>query len=123
MPFITFFIGLAVYAFIRVLATGFYTVKPDERAVVSTFGKANRLPGAPAPEETLSDDERERYHYPSAQVIRPGGPYFKWPWQRVHKVSIATQVVEVTWDPTKDQDTIESVTTLPPESTVRSVTV
>lgn len=98
------------YAFIRVLATGFYTVKPDERAVVSTFGKADRLPGDSASDESLSDDERERYHYPGVQVIKPGGPYFKWPWQRVHKVSIATQAVPVTWDPTKEQDTIEAVT-------------
>ena len=58
MPFITFIIGLAIYAFLRVLVTGFYTVKPDERAVVTTFGKANRLPGKPAPDEVLSDDER-----------------------------------------------------------------
>ncbi len=110
MPFITLLVGLAIYAFFRVLVTGFYTVKPDERAVVTTFGKANRLPGKPAPDEILSDDERERYSYPNVEVIQPGGPYFKWPWQTVHKVSIATQAVPVTWDPTKDQDTIEAVT-------------
>ena len=52
----------------------------------------------------------ERYSYPNVEVIQPGGPYFKWPWQKVHKVSIATQAVPVTWDPTKDQDTIEAVT-------------
>ena len=29
--------------------------------------------------------------YPQVRVIPPGGPYFKWPWEHVHKVSIATQ--------------------------------
>jgi regulator of protease activity HflC (stomatin/prohibitin superfamily) len=32
-------------------------------------------------------------------VIPPGGPYFKWPWERVHKVSIATQTVNMAYDP------------------------
>jgi hypothetical protein len=32
-------------------------------------------------------------------VIMPGGPYFKWPWQRVYKVSIPTQTVNVAFDP------------------------
>jgi regulator of protease activity HflC (stomatin/prohibitin superfamily) len=43
-------------------------------------------------------------------VIGPGGPYFKWPWQKVHKVSISTQAVDLTWDPSKTQSTIEAVT-------------
>lgn len=110
MPVLFFLLGLALYVGIRVLAGGFYTVRPDERAVVTTFGKANRLPGQPVPDATLSEDERERYQYPPIEVIRPGGPYFKWPWQKVHKVSIATQSAPLTWDPTKMQDTIEAVT-------------
>jgi regulator of protease activity HflC (stomatin/prohibitin superfamily) len=32
-------------------------------------------------------------------VIPPGGPYFKWPWERVYKVSIATNTVNMAWDP------------------------
>ena len=43
-------------------------------------------------------------------MIGPGGPYFKWPWQGVHKVSVATQAVDLAWDPSKGQDTIEAVT-------------
>ena len=42
--------------------------------------------------------------------MAPGGPYFKWPWQEVHKVDVATQAVDLIWDPTKRQDTIEAVT-------------
>jgi regulator of protease activity HflC (stomatin/prohibitin superfamily) len=29
----------------------------------------------------------------------PGGPYFKWPWQKIYKVSIATQTVNMAFDP------------------------
>lgn len=110
---LSFLAGLAVYAFIRVLVTGFYIVRPDQRAVVTSFGRAERMPEGSI-EKTdspyLTADERERYQYPAVRVVRPGGPYFKWPWQAVHKVSIATQSVDLEWDPTKHQSTIEAVT-------------
>ncbi len=108
--------GFTVYAAIRVALTGFYIVRPDQRAVLTTFGRAERLAGD-TPAETgdpslsgLSEDERDRYRYPKVRVIGPGGPYFKWPWQKVHKVSIATQAVDLVWDPTKHQSTVEAVT-------------
>lgn len=103
------FLGLLVFFVFRVVLRGFYTVRPDERAVVTSFGAAQRLPGSAAVPQ-LSEDEQERYEYPQVQVIGPGGPYFKWPWQQVHKVSVATQAVSISWDPTKAQDTIEAVT-------------
>lgn len=107
--FVLFFIlGLFVYALIRVLITGFFIVRPAERAVLTTFGKAQRMPQAALPEG--DPDDGNRYDYPAIRVIRPGGPYFKWPWQKVSKVSVATEAVDLTWDPTKRQSTIESVT-------------
>ena len=36
-------------------------------------------------------------------MIPPGGPYFKWPWERVHKVSITTQTVNMAFDPERDR--------------------
>jgi regulator of protease activity HflC (stomatin/prohibitin superfamily) len=48
---------------------------------------------------SLSAGERERYSYPQVRVIPPGGPYFKWPWERVHKVSVATQTMNMATDP------------------------
>lgn len=105
-----FLAGLALYAVVRVLAGGFYTVRPDERAVLTTFGCVERLPGGMLEDASLSEDEKQRYQYPVIQVIKPGGPYFKWPWQKVHKVNVATQAVPLVWDPTKHQDTIEAVT-------------
>lgn len=111
MPIVTFLAGLTVYIVIRVLISGFYTVRPDERAVLTSFGRAVRAPLQQAePDPALSEDESKRYDYPAVRVIGPGGPYFKWPWQRVHKVSVATQAVDLVWDPTKAQETIEAVT-------------
>lgn len=115
----TFFIGLVmgvvVYSFFRCIVGGFYTVSPDQRAVVTSFGKAERLEAAIAPADGadpdgLSDEEHERYRYPQIRVVGPGGPYFKMPWQDVQKVSVATQAVDLSWDPSKAQDTIEAVT-------------
>lgn len=103
--------GVLAYVFIRCLIGGFYTVKPDERAVITSFGRARRLKeNASEDESTLSEEEAERYNFPSIEVVKPGGPYFRWPWQKVHKVNIATHSRDITWDPTKDQDTIEAVT-------------
>jgi regulator of protease activity HflC (stomatin/prohibitin superfamily) len=47
----------------------------------------------------LSEDQKTRYAYPQVRVIMPGGPYFKWPWERVYKTSIATGTVNMAWDP------------------------
>ena len=110
MSFFAFAAGLVIYLVIRVFLRGFFTVRPDERAVKTSFGKAKRLLGNTGDDPGLSEAERERYRYPQVEVIPPGGPYLKWPWEEVHKVSVATQAVDVVWDPTKAQNTIESVT-------------
>ncbi len=101
--------GIIAFVIVRVLIGCLYTVRPDQRAVVTSFGAVQKLQETAAP-PPLSDDEMERYHYPQVRVIGPGGPYFKMPWQRVHKVSVATQAVDLSWDPTKAQSTIEAVT-------------
>ena len=105
-----FLIGLGAYLIYRIIYGGFYTVKPDERAVITSFGRALRLSGAPVADDSLNTEERERYRFPVLRVIGPGGPYFKWPWQEVHKVSVATQGIDLTWDPSKQQSTVEAVT-------------
>jgi regulator of protease activity HflC (stomatin/prohibitin superfamily) len=112
MIYVGLFIGFLLYALVRVLLSGFYTVKPDERAAITSFGRAVRLgeQTVSASDHLMSDEEKERYNYPVLKVINPGGPYFKWPWQQVHKVSISTQSVNITWDPSKAQSTIEAVT-------------
>ena len=104
-----FLIGVITFVVIRILIGCLYTIRPDQRAVVTSFGAVQKLQEKSAP-PPLSDDELERYDYPQVRVIGPGGPYFKYPWQKVHKVSVATQAVDLSWDPTKAQDTIEAVT-------------
>jgi regulator of protease activity HflC (stomatin/prohibitin superfamily) len=47
----------------------------------------------------LDAEEKQRYQYPQVRVIMPGGPYFKWPWQKIYKVSIATQTANMAFDP------------------------
>jgi len=97
------FIGFIAWFFVRYLAGGIYTVNQNERAVKTTFGRAERIPGASTTASPLAAqldaDEKQRYQYPQVRVIMPGGPYFKWPWQKIYKVSIATQTVNMAFDP------------------------
>jgi regulator of protease activity HflC (stomatin/prohibitin superfamily) len=48
--------------------------------------------------EYLRPDERDRYRYPKLRIIPPGGPYFKWPWEKIYKVSVATQTINMASD-------------------------
>jgi regulator of protease activity HflC (stomatin/prohibitin superfamily) len=95
-------IGIAVWFLVRFIPTGFFTVDPNERAVKTILGRAERLGAATTHSTSLADlmrpDERERYIYPLVRVIGPGGPYFKWPWERVHKVSVATETINMAKD-------------------------
>ena len=109
MAILGFLAGILAYVIVRILIGCLYTVRPDQRAVVTSFGAVQKLQEK-APPPPLTGDEKERYEYPQVRVIGPGGPYFKLPWQKVHKVSVATQAVDLSWDPSKAQDTIEAVT-------------
>lgn len=97
------FLGFCFFTVVTVIIRGFFTVEQNQRAVITTFGKAQRLPdvttlNSPIAEH-LSADHRQRYNYPQLRVIGPGGPYFKWPWQTVHKVDVAIRTVSLAWDP------------------------
>jgi regulator of protease activity HflC (stomatin/prohibitin superfamily) len=94
-------VGFLLWFFVRYGALGFYTVGPNERALLTTFGRAQRLGSSTLEDpiaQTLRHDERDRYAYPQVRVIQPGF-YWKLPWQRVHKVSIATVTVSIGYDP------------------------
>src|SRR5476649_1269456 len=96
------FLGFLAYFIVRAILTGIYTVDQNERAVLTTFGRAERLQGTTLEDpisESLNDEEKQRYKYPQVRVIMPGGPYFKMPWQKIHKVSISTQTVSMAYDP------------------------
>ena len=95
--------GFVAWFLVRYLVAGIYTVNQNERAVKTSFGRAERVGNSTTLDdpisEVLTESQRERYKYPQVRVIPPGGPYFKWPWERVYKVSIATQTVNMAYDP------------------------
>jgi regulator of protease activity HflC (stomatin/prohibitin superfamily) len=96
------FAGFAAWFFLRFVLGGLYTVDQNERAVKTSFGRAERLDISTLDDpiaQYLRLDERERYNYPQVRVIPPGGPYFKMPWEKIHKVSIATMTVNMAKDP------------------------
>ena len=97
------FIGFAAWFLLRFLLMGVYTVDQNERAVKTSFGRAVRVPGNKTTlddpiAEFLRPEERPRYTYPQVRVVPPGGPYFKKPWEKVRKVSIATTTINMAVD-------------------------
>ncbi len=96
-------VGFVVWFLIRYLVAGIYTVDQNERAVKTSFGRAQRIENLTTNQDPISDmltaDQKLRYNYPQVRVILPGGPYFKWPWEKIYKVSIATETVNMAWDP------------------------
>lgn len=94
--------GFVGWFFFRFGLGGFYTIGPNERAVVTTFGRAQRLGDATTLDDpvsqTLRPEEAERYVYPQVRVVGPGF-YWKFPWQTVHKVGVATVTVSIAFDP------------------------
>jgi regulator of protease activity HflC (stomatin/prohibitin superfamily) len=112
-------LGALSWALVRCVLSGFYTVNQNERAVKTIFGRAQRVGNLTTLDdpiaEALTMEQQERYSYPQVQVISPGGPYFKWPWERIHKVSIATETVNMAYDPqnpaaNRDGTILEAVT-------------
>jgi regulator of protease activity HflC (stomatin/prohibitin superfamily) len=97
------FVGFIAWFILRYFLASLYTVDQNERAVKTIFGRAERVGTAKTAElplaEMLSDEDKLRYNYPQVRVIPPGGPYFKLPWEKVYKVSIATQTINMAQDP------------------------
>jgi regulator of protease activity HflC (stomatin/prohibitin superfamily) len=94
--------GFLAWFVVRHGLGGIYTVNQDERAVLTSFGRAERVGERSTLESPLAQslraDEKERYRWPEVRVIGPG-LYFKFPWQRVHKVPIAVQTTSIAHDP------------------------
>jgi regulator of protease activity HflC (stomatin/prohibitin superfamily) len=100
--FVGMFVGFIGWVILRVFLTSLYTVDQNERAVKTRFGRAERIPGKTTLDdpvsEPLREKEKERYAYPQVRVIGPGGPYVKMPWEKIHKVSIATETLNMARD-------------------------
>lgn len=96
-------IGFGVWFVFRYVLTSFFTVDQNEKAVKTIFGRAermgNQMTGDTPLAEMLTEEHKKRYNFPIVKVIQPGGPYFKWPWEKVYKVSVATQTINMAYDP------------------------
>ncbi|MDR0290446.1 MAG: SPFH domain-containing protein [Treponema sp.] len=110
-------IGSLFYLVFKILFRGFYVVNQNERAVKTVFGRAQRVDAAnmDSVSPAFREDEKERYSFPQLQVIQPGGPYFKWPWEKIYKVSVATKTSDMAYDPespeaNKNNTVLEAVT-------------
>jgi regulator of protease activity HflC (stomatin/prohibitin superfamily) len=104
MPILTgCIIGFVAWFLVRYLLAGLYTVNQNERAVKTVFGRVQRVGNLTTADDPISEplnaDEKSRYAYPQVRVIMPGGPYFKWPWEKIYKVSIATETINMAKDP------------------------
>ena len=70
------FLGFVLWFLVRYLVAGLYTVDQNERAVKTSFGRAERMGDATTLDdpisETLAAEERERYCYPQVRVVPPG---------------------------------------------------
>src|SRR5215475_10197910 len=71
--------GFIAWFLVRYLLAGLYTVNQNERAVKTSFGRAQRVAaGATTLSDKISEgldaDERTRYAWPQLRVIMPGGP-------------------------------------------------
>ncbi|MEO8179558.1 MAG: SPFH domain-containing protein [Deltaproteobacteria bacterium] len=95
-------LGTVAWLVLRYGVSGFFMVEPNERAVLCSFGRAERVGALTTLQDPvaqwLKPDERERYVYPQVQVVQPG---FHWrlPWQTVHRASLATATVSIAFDP------------------------
>lgn len=95
-------LGFIAWFAVRYVLAGFYTVDQNERAVKTRFGRAVRLGKTTTLDDPIADylneKDKERYIYPLVRIIQPGGPYFRWPWEKVYKVSIATETINMALD-------------------------
>ena len=67
-------LGVGLWFFARYGIGGFYTIGPNERAVLCTFGRAQRIDDEATTlsdpvAENLTDEERQRYAYPQVRVV------------------------------------------------------
>src|SRR5260370_30599626 len=91
--------GVIAFLLVYCLLGGVYSVTQNERAVVTNFGRAERigkkttldLPIA----EYLTPENRERYEYPQIRVLGPGGPDLRMPLHRLYNVSLAISTLNV----------------------------
>ena len=112
----TLFVGILLGILLAILGTflfGVYIIGPTERGVITNFSRVQRTTGTTADDPVLGallkEEEKGRYNYPNIRVIPPGGPFFKWPWQRLYKVGMTIETTDLSWDPDIKQTSINDL--------------
>ncbi|MBK7959901.1 MAG: SPFH domain-containing protein [Bdellovibrionales bacterium] len=93
--------GILIYFFLRCILYGFFTIDQNERGVKTVFGRAQRLGDNMSTSSPFADslnvEEKKRYNFPLIHSIGPG-LHFKFPWEKVIKVSVATETMNMAHD-------------------------
>src|SRR5438270_14042507 len=90
-----FIIGGGAWFVVRYVLGGFFTVDQNQKGVVTSFGRAQRLHGTTLDHpmaQHLRPGPRERYSYPQVLVLRPGC-YLTWPRHNYETVGFAVGLV------------------------------
>jgi len=95
------FIGVAAW-FMCVASRWIYTVDQNERAVMTTFGRAERVGSATTLDDPISakldDEEKQRLQYRRCGSSCRADHTSSCRGRKVYKVSIATQTVNMAFD-------------------------
>ena len=99
--------GAVGWFFVRYVLRGFYTVDQSERAVKTSWGRAvsgsrgrgKRRSTFRSPGVVPRRREEERYRYPQVAGHPARGPLLQVAVGEGHKVSVATQTVNMAYDP------------------------
>jgi len=73
-------LGFLAYSIVRAILTGIDTVDQNERAVLTSFGRAERLGGTTLDDpiaETLTAEEKQRLRLSATARLRPRRPLFQ----------------------------------------------
>ena len=100
--FIGMFFGFVAWFLVRYLVAGIYTVNQNERAV-KTFGRAERVGEATTLEDPIAEFLARRRGSAittrRCASFRPAGPISNGRGKSVYKVSVATQTINMAFDP------------------------
>ena len=100
-------VGFVGWFIFRYVLAGIYTVNQERARGEDEFrarGTRRRRDDAGRSDFRASQTRGARpLQYPQVRVIPPGGPYFKWPWEKVYKVHVSTQTMNMALRP-RDAD-------------------
>ena len=80
-------LGFLAYFIVRAILTGIYTVDQNERAVITTFGRAERLSGT-----TLEDPISESLNDEEKKALRISAVARDWAGRSLFQIAVAARL-------------------------------